>query len=706
MPKDGISVYFSVKDGASQVLKTIGDKTRALDKDTQKLAQTTAAFHKAQDPLLKDQVELEKQLAKVNKEVKAAEKAYRKLGDAANDEALTKAKTQQQQLKQALAETKDMIQANERAYKSNLETIRKGETGLLGGKGAGNIALGLLGAGVGSQLAEAVGGYAGALLTSSQGLPQAELASGILGGVVSGAASGLSMGPYGALAGAAIGGLSGLISGKTKIFEAEDDAFKEYYNGLYEDVSAATDERITTGSSAAAGRETDLLGFTTLLGGRRRAEDFLGSLVEKANHTPFLYDDLTAMSKTLATYGFKDAPQAGELGILESLTTIGDAGAALGHSTADMTAVATALGRMLSSNKASLEYLNILNDRGINAVGYLAQARGQSVGETYEAISKGEIAGGDAVNKILAAMEEAFGGSMEDQSKTFAGLSSTLEGLAAEISNAGGEGYNQVRKGGIQAEIDAYDGPLGKELKAVNTLAGENRAALENLREEYTREALGAVLLGEKTTLFRGDEAQQLQGMAQEYRMAAAEYDLYGTRDSAMTMEQLKETAEAMATAAFESSEQYQMLQDKEVDQIAAIRDNTAATNNLSAALNGYRIQQELSKGQGHMRTEETINGLKQRYSTGTYDQAGLARSYGRAMGQGTVPYDGFPALLHQGERVLTASEARAQDRGGGVTVSIGSVTVGGGAGELDTWAIATAIAQELERAAVAAAPQ
>ena len=496
MPKEGISVYFSVKDGASQVLKTIGDKTRALDKDTQKLAQTTAAFHKAQDPLLKDQVELEKQLAKVNKEVKAAEKAYRKLGDAANDEALTKAKTQQQQLKQALAETKDMIQANERAYKNNLETIRKGETGLLGGKGAGNIALGLAASGVGGQLAEAVGGYARALVVSSQGLPQAELASGILGGIFSGASAGAVMGPYGALAGAAVGGLSGLISGRTKIFEAQDDAFKAYYNGLYEDVSAATDDRITTGSSTAAGRETDLLGFTTLLGGRRQAEGFLGSLVEKANHTPFLYDDLTAMSKTLATYGFKDAPQAGELGILESLTTIGDAGAALGHSTADMTAVATALGRMLSSNKASLEYLNILNDRGINAVGYLAEARGQSVGETYEAISKGEIAGGDAVNKILAAMGRAYGGAMEEQSQTFAGLTSTLEGLAAEISNAGGEGYNQVRKGGIQAEIDAYDGPLGKELKAVNTLAGENRAALENLREEYTREALGAVLLG------------------------------------------------------------------------------------------------------------------------------------------------------------------------------------------------------------------
>ena len=31
MPNEGISVYFTIKDGASQVLKTIGDQTKALD---------------------------------------------------------------------------------------------------------------------------------------------------------------------------------------------------------------------------------------------------------------------------------------------------------------------------------------------------------------------------------------------------------------------------------------------------------------------------------------------------------------------------------------------------------------------------------------------------------------------------------------------------------------------------------------------------
>lgn len=38
------------------------------------------------------------------------------------------------------------------------------------------------------------------------------------------------------------------------------------------------------------------------------------------------------------------------------------------------------------------------------------------------------------------------------------------------------------------------------------------------------------------------------------------------------------------------------------------------------------------------------------------------------AFGLDRVPYDDYPALLHEGERVLTASEARAQDAGQGAS--------------------------------------
>lgn len=712
MPKDSINVYFTITDNGSKVLASITDKTKALDKETQRLAQTNQALKKANEPLLKSQVELEKQLSLAAREAKEAEKAYKKLGDTASDETWTKAKEKQQALHKALAETKGMIQENERAYKSNLDTIRKGSDGSAT-KGISNIAWGLASSGVGSQLASSLGGWAEAHLTSEIGTPEASLLSGIVSGGISGAAAGMALGWHGALGGAALGALSGLISGKTQIFQAEDDAFKDYYNGLYEDVNAATAQSVAGGSTLAAGRETDRLSFATLLGDEERAEDFLGGLVDMANHTPFLYDDLTAMSKTLATYGFKDRLGEGEegYGILDTLQKVGDAGAALGMTTSDMTSVATALGRMLSSDKASLEYLNILNDRGIGAVGYLAEARGKSVGETYTDISKGNITGGEAVEAILAAMERDFAGSMEDQSKTFAGLSSTLEGLRQEVDNAAGEGYNDLRGGGIADEIASLDGPLGEALKKAAAVSGENQAYLDNLKEQYQREALEAVLLGyAPSEQFSAEDQEKLQAMADAYADAAQRYEA-GSQEAGLEMESLKEQAEALASAAYDSSEFVKQANDAQLEQIAAIRENTKSLDGWRAA---YDRQQEQSKGRGLGITGAA--GGTAALQNGELDparlrEAGRAALFDHAAGKGYaeglayVPYDGFPAVLHQGERVLTASEARAQDAGG-VQVSIGSITVGGGLGGVSTWDIAMEIAQELERAAVAAAPR
>ena len=155
---------------------------------------------------------------------------------------------------------------------------------------------------------------------------------------------------------------------------------------------SAQEASLTSGSALAAQRETDRISFETLFrrGGVEDmgiVETYLSNLVEMANNTPFLYGDLTAMSKTLATYGYSaQADQAKTLSgekdynyILDVLETIGDAGAALGQST--------------------LEYLNILNDRGIGAVGMLAEARGVDQGAMYDMISKGKVSGQEAQRK-------------------------------------------------------------------------------------------------------------------------------------------------------------------------------------------------------------------------------------------------------------------------------------------------------------------
>ena len=279
-----------------------------------------------------------------------------------------------------------------------------------------------------------------------------------------------------------------MASGSVQNWSKKDDAFKSYVQNAVEEQLNEQTTSLTSGSALAASRETDQISFATLFKGEDKAKQYLADLVQMANTTPFLYDDLTAMSKTLATYRYD------ENSILPVLQTIGDTGAALGHSTSDMNAVATAIGRMKSSNKTTLEYLNILNDRGIGAVGMLANAYGVDQGEVYSMISKGQIAGQDAARIILDALTDSFAGSMERQSKTFSGITSTIEGLRQELDNAMGEGYNETRMAGLQAEREWLEGDSGQEMQEAYQAIGAWKASLENAKEQYIRDAVNEAM--------------------------------------------------------------------------------------------------------------------------------------------------------------------------------------------------------------------
>ena len=387
------------------------------------------------------------------------------------------------------------------------------------------------------------------------------------------------------------------------------------------------------------------------------------------------------MSKTLATFGY-DAKS-----ILPVLSTIGDAGAALGMSTSDMTTVAQALGRMKSSDKATLEYLNILNDRGIGAVGLLAEAKGKSQGEIYDMISKGQIAGTEAVEIILSALTDGFSGAMEEQSKTFAGRSSTLEGWEQEMANAQGEAYNTLRSEGKQRQIDYYAG-ITDELSGLNAMIGAGEAAQENLKEQYLREAMNAVLKGTEIRLYEGEQAETLRKLRQEYMVIQADYaDLQDGAKKTGKIDESELIALGERSDALKSKLEALAEGDVELELISAIRENTLALGE-AAYLGDYEKQQELSKGQGfgNVTADPGYRSLRE-------------RDYGpHAWGLDYVPYDNFPALLHQGERVLTASQARAADRGMGVNVTFsGPVTV---REEADLDRLAAKLAANVVRAA------
>jgi hypothetical protein len=323
---------------------------------------------------------------------------------------------------------------------------------------------------------------------------------------------------------------------------------------------------------------------------------------------------------------------------------------------------------MKSSDKATLEYLNILNDRGIGAVGMLADSYGVDQGTMYDMISKSEISGTDAAQIILDALSETYGGSMEKQSQTYSGLTSTLEGLTEELENASGEAYNETRKEGLSDQIAAYSGELGEAIQSINAIAGQNQAYLDNLSEQYQREVLSGVLMGDTSgSLLTPEQQEQVGQLATQYSELKEEY-ANGNQEAGLKMQSIYEEAQALATNYYDSSEALQTVNDNELDEISSIR---TSVSDIPSKLD-YLISVEESKGSG----ATLWSAASEAAAAGT--ETGLALTggdgyLGNAYGLQRVPYDGYKATLHQGERVLTASQAREADSkesSGGVTIT------------------------------------
>lgn len=647
------SIVIKATDRYSDVLKTLSKTTKAFTKDVDSLEEGLYALNKNKYTLKLD-------AKKAKQALKEAEKQFDLTHSAADGLKMELAQANYDNVVRNLnAVTKEA--RNTEKELSKLENRSGG-----GGGGAANFGKSVVQAlaisGITDSAKQLLSQGATTLAGSAFGNEGGMLFSNALSMATSGASAGFMVaGPAGALVGAGIGGLVGLGSGALQSYESRDSAFKSYVQDSVQEQLDEQSKSLTSGSSIAAGRETDKISFATLFGSKETADSYLSNLVGMANSTPFLYDDLTSMSKTLATYGY-DADS-----ILPVLQTIGDAGAALGQSTSDMTAVATAIGRMKSSNKTTLEYLNILNDRGIGAVGMLSDAYGVDQGTMYSMISKGEVAGQDAARIILDALSDSFAGAMEAQSKTFSGITSTIEGLQQELDNAMGEGYNQTRMQGLEAQKEWLAGDSGQEMQEAYTAIGAWKASLENAKEQYIRDAMNDAMGSEeyKTAEAEGDAAEMGRILMKAKIDGMNEYNANEGKDEELA---------------------------QELSLIESVRDDTALNNSYWDA--GYTLGQEFSKGRAAATTDSAWADAVNNFNSGyTKHRSG----HQRAMGIDYVPYDNFPALLHEGEKVLTAGEARQEKNGvSGIQIVMNGTVI---REEADVQRIAQEMLNKLEEA-------
>lgn len=641
MPRD-VSIMLSLKDFFS---KPLSKASEALEKLQKEIDDTDGKV----DELNKKKAEVKIDMTKARQELKDAEKALDGTKDAADR--LQKAQYNFESLQSELRMlSKDSNQAEKDlvSLKDQMDKAQNRAGGISGS------AFGTLAKAIGTQMAGQVASEAAnAYVSSAFGSEAGTMFSSVLSGTASGAAIGSMIAPgVGTAIGAGAGALLGGISGATQNFQSRDEYFKSLVQDRYNAYQEEMQDSLTGGSETAASREQSQLAFSTLLGGDAAAESFLTRLQDVAETTPFSRAGLEAIAKNLIANGFSDTAEQFTL-----LDSIGEAGSALGLSEQSMAEVATYLGRMNATDKASLEYLNPLVERGIPAIEYLAENlsksenRDVSKAEVYDMISAGDVLGSEAARVIAAAMQEDFGGSLEKQAQSYTGLMSTLSDAREELDAAMGEGYNEARKPAIEEEIDYLSGEGGEEMKKMYSLIGEFQASLENEKERAIREAMDAVT------------------ETDEYR--EAELAGNGAKMGELLME-----AKTQAEKRYMESDGYRTMMEAQTSAIERVRD-TMADSYWQA---GYYLGEEFNKGLEAAQTvlDKRINeNLEESFgnvvsipeNVDLTPKSGMFSGFGHAAGLSYVPYDNYPALLHEGERVLTARENRGY--GGGVNVSV-----------------------------------
>ena len=656
-----------LRDSMSQELNRMEDANDRFNDSLTETQRQTQQYSRRLSQLTEAQSRLQTSLSAVRTRLREAERAFAETGDAADERRVQELNEEYIRMSQTLANVRQAANDTRRALYdlTEVESRRNGNNpspnpspdGAAGGSLLSRLGAAGATALVGDLASQAIGTFA----NSFGGEAFGGYVSNALSYAGMGASIGTALGgPVGTAIGAALGGLGGIVAGALEEFESKDEAFKSYVQDAVTTIKEERAASIQDGSVLAAQREQDTLAFDKLLGEGIGAS-YLEDLRDLSADTPMTYEGLTDMSRALAT-GFGDTPER----MLDLMTKLGDAGSAVGIDEAGMAEMAKSMSRMESSGKATLEYLNIFQERGVDVIGILSDGLGKTQGQIYDMISKSEIGGVEAVRMIENALGDMYGGAMEEQSQTFAGLTSTLEDMQAEMDAAAGEGYNNIRKKGMEDQIAYLESDSGDRMKEINYAMGAWEASLENKKEEMIRKAQTDVLdsFGYQVLMAEGSD----EALAKAGEMLAA--------------------AKVQAINEYNASEGAQLMVQSELSLIESVRNDASANNAYWDA--GYQLGEEFSKGRAagmvaNMNTPtaaavslaEQSSAAVSSSAAASQKRLGMstASSYAanpkaHAYGLERVPYDNYPALLHEGERVLTAAEARSESRGSSVQIA------------------------------------
>lgn len=193
------------------------------------------------------------------------------------------------------------------------------------------------------------------------------------------------------------------------------------------------------GTKVASGNQQAAISFTTMLGSAKKADAFLRDLQQFAATTPFEFPELQTAASSLISAGINADK------VIPIMRTLGDVTSGMGTGAEGVQRATIALQQMSAAGRITGEDLNQLRDAGIPVFDLLASATGKSKAEVVKLAQAGKL-GKKELDALMKGLEsgkglERFSGLMDKQSKSLAGMWSTLkdtvgQGLAGIMSNA------------------------------------------------------------------------------------------------------------------------------------------------------------------------------------------------------------------------------------------------------------------------------
>ena len=679
-----VSIVFKASDRLSDSIRSMRQNVNGLSRDV-------TEYRKIQDKAFREKAKISLDITQAKQSLKELEKAVKQGTDGAK-EAFTEKRLELERLneeyrrlgdvaKEAAKSERQLAQDISRTSNANATRTPAGNTGAI--SNSMQMMRGLATAGLGQMVGNSVQNYLYTSVGSMYGQMVGSAVSSIGGGIVSGGAIGSMFGPVGAGIGAAIGGLTGAINALTDKQNKEDDYFRNEVQNLHTTALQEFEERKQNGISLSADREMALRNYQTMAG-QEKGTKLYNDMVKYGDTTP--YDTTNMLKEGQQMLNYKIDPSM----ITDLTKMIGDI--SMGDQN-KFSGLAYAFSQSLGAGTLNGQDARQMTNWGWNPYTAIAEMTGKSMDEVKKMGSDGEISS----DLLLKAMkwDTSEGGNFYNginaMSDTYISMVGQLESAQNNIDIAMGDAYREKRKEGISWEIEQKTGEMGEEMKKMYGLIGEYEADLENKREESIINAM--------------QRAQE----SNEYKLAMANND--GAK-----MGEILAGARAKAEIDYKNGPEYQMKLNAEMGTVERIQ--TDLLQNNTYLVFGEKMGVQFSKGYaGAIETgikSSLLNVAEQQNAIqkqgNWFQRAGLhiknalqksAVAHPHADGIARVPFDNYPAMLHEGERVLTRAEVNQQNNGNGsVTIAkiADSVVI---REEADIDKVARAFAQKLQHAAL-----